>query len=45
MSKEMIVISKNEKRNMQQVIIDGHTRHIPINPDRPSQPKKKGEVV
>ena len=37
----MIIVSKNESRNMQMVIIDGVTRHIPIDPDMPMRPKTK----
>lgn len=42
-----IVISKNEKRNMQQVVYidDGGsvTRNEPIDPSKPSFPKQKQE--
>jgi hypothetical protein len=37
------VISQNTERNMQMIVEDGHTRHIPINPNKPCFPKKKGE--
>jgi hypothetical protein len=40
---DRVVVSKNEKRNMQMIIEDGRTKHVPINPNKPCRPKKKGE--
>lgn len=36
---EEIVVSKNERRNMQMVIINGRTRHIPITESKPAMPQ------
>lgn len=39
------VVSKNEKRNMQQVIMeDGSTRHVPIDTSKPVKAKKRRET-
>ncbi len=35
----MQVISKNEERNMQEVVENGQTRHIKIDTNKPFRPK------
>jgi hypothetical protein len=42
MSEDYVVISKNQERNMQMIVKGGKTMHVPIEPDQPIKPKKKG---